>query len=196
MTFAKHKSSEESKEEADSLMVKIKSFNLPARQLAALDFGCGIGHLTRALAPHFDKCLGLDISAEMIEKARELNQEMDNCKFVVSCETLETLPDNHFDLVYANVVLQHAPKRKMIKRYLADFGRIIKKEGVIVFQLPSHIPFKDRLWSGFRSYNFIPEKEMVEYLQSLNLKVLSVENDNGFSSPGVVSRIYYVGRTI
>src|SRR5512138_180558 len=38
----------------------------------ALDFGCGIGRLSNALAKHFDEVHGVDISAGMIERARQL----------------------------------------------------------------------------------------------------------------------------
>src|ERR1700756_4853660 len=39
----------------------------------ALDFGCGVGRLTRAMAAHFSECWGVDISPTMIRLAQELN---------------------------------------------------------------------------------------------------------------------------
>ena len=38
---------------------------------AALEFGCGPGRLSFALARHFDRVVGVDISAPMLERARE-----------------------------------------------------------------------------------------------------------------------------
>src|ERR1700734_2237527 len=40
----------------------------------ALDFGCGVGRVTQALAPRFTSCVGVDISRQMIDKARSLNR--------------------------------------------------------------------------------------------------------------------------
>ncbi|MGE0060291.1 MAG: class I SAM-dependent methyltransferase, partial [Dehalococcoidia bacterium] len=37
----------------------------------ALDFGCGIGRVTRPLAAHFARVTGMDISPSMVEAARE-----------------------------------------------------------------------------------------------------------------------------
>ncbi len=40
---------------------------------AVLDFGCGVGRLTQALARRFRSCVGVDISQEMITQANALN---------------------------------------------------------------------------------------------------------------------------
>src|SRR5215207_11660461 len=48
---------------------------LPAKRRDALDFGCGAGRLTRALAAEFENCLGLDISQQMIDEARRVNAD-------------------------------------------------------------------------------------------------------------------------
>ena len=41
----------------------------PARAERALDFGCGVGRLTRALGARFESALGVDISAGMVDQA-------------------------------------------------------------------------------------------------------------------------------
>ena len=53
----------------------------PAGHEAALDFGCGVGRLSRALASHFDQVTGVDISETMIGRARELNAAIPNVEF-------------------------------------------------------------------------------------------------------------------
>ncbi|HEY1906916.1 MAG TPA: methyltransferase domain-containing protein, partial [Myxococcaceae bacterium] len=40
---------------------------------SAVDFGCGVGRLTQALAKRFDHVTGVDISPTMVELARRLN---------------------------------------------------------------------------------------------------------------------------
>ena len=49
----------------------------------ALDFGCGVGRLTNALAPHFDEVIGVDVSSTMVENASDQSRR-DNCSFVVN----------------------------------------------------------------------------------------------------------------
>src|SRR5207253_1465842 len=50
-----------------------RELGLPERFERALDFGCGLGRLTRALAERFESVVGVDISARMLAAARGLN---------------------------------------------------------------------------------------------------------------------------
>src|SRR5689334_21528538 len=46
-----------------------------------LDIGCGVGRLTRAAAAQARHVIGLDVSAEMLARARELNAHLENVEF-------------------------------------------------------------------------------------------------------------------
>ena len=76
---------------------------------AALDFGCGLGRLTQALATHFASVTGVDIAGSMVEGAQARNVFPDRVSYVVN--TAATLPfdDASFDFVYSVLVLQHVP---------------------------------------------------------------------------------------
>ena len=105
----------------------------------ALDFGCGAGRLTRALAEHFGECWGVDISPTMITLAKEYNRDLPKCRFLLNeRETLETLQDNYFGFIYSSIVLQHMAER-YIRKYLAEFLRVLQPGGVLVFQLPDSL---------------------------------------------------------
>jgi ubiquinone/menaquinone biosynthesis C-methylase UbiE len=102
-----------------------------------LDFGCGMGRLTQAMAGHFDKSVGVDIAPSMIELAREHNTQGERCKFILNdVDNLEIFDDDSFNFVYSNKVLQHM-KPEYSSRYLKEFLRVLKPGGVTVFQLPS-----------------------------------------------------------
>lgn len=188
----------------------------PRHQERALDFGCGVGRLTRALAQHFDQCCGVDISSNMVARAREFNQHLPNCEFIVNdAEHLRIFPDNHFDMVFTTIVLQHIPGKARIKSYVADFVRILKPGGLLAFQLPSYVPPRLRLQWRSRAYRLlrrvgvhqrylherlslnpirmsaIPEQEVTSFLGSLGAKVLQVEA-NVDAGPRFESRTYYV----
>ena len=114
----------------DELGVKI-----PRRR--ALDFGCGPGRLTQALATYFDQVDGLDISSSMIELARRLNRQGGKCAYHVNeKDDLRIFPDKTFELVYSNLTLQHM-EPQYAKRYIREFVRVLTPNGLAVFQLPS-----------------------------------------------------------
>ena len=109
---------------------------LSVKRGQALDFGCGIGRLTQALTPEFEVTFGVDVSPEMVDKARSLNQFGDRCKYVVNCtEDLAIFANDSFDFVYTSNVLQHMLPRYM-KKYLSEFVRVLKTEGVLIFHVP------------------------------------------------------------
>ena len=98
---------------------------------AALDFGCGVGRLTQALARRFASCVGVDISQEMVRQAEAINQ-YPHCRYVAS--STERLPFENatFSFLYSNIVLQHVP-RPLAKNYLREFVRVLAPGGVLVF---------------------------------------------------------------
>ena len=103
-----------------------------------LDFGCAVGRLTQALASHFPDVTGVDIAPFMLEIANQLNKFPDRSKYILNAvDNLGQFADNQFGLVVSMITLQHIEPRYSHK-YLAEFLRILKPEGVLVFQLPSH----------------------------------------------------------
>jgi SAM-dependent methyltransferase len=101
----------------------------------ALDFGCGVGRLTRALAARFREVCGVDISRAMIGKARELNQHVPNCRFLLNeADNLSLFADSHFAFIYSSIVLQHVAPR-LAQKYVTEFIRVLKPGGVVLFQV-------------------------------------------------------------
>ncbi|HEV7673612.1 MAG TPA: class I SAM-dependent methyltransferase [Candidatus Angelobacter sp.] len=109
------------------------------RASPALDFGCGVGRLTRALAEYFPECCGVDISPTMIRLAQELNCDVPNCRFLLN-ETAElpALPNNHFGFIYTSIVLQHIATPHSHK-YISELVRVLKPGGLLIFQLPEDL---------------------------------------------------------
>jgi SAM-dependent methyltransferase len=102
-----------------------------------LDFGCGVGRLTRPLAEHFEDAVGVDIAPSMIERAREFARENSRCRFVLNeRDDLRGFPSSHFDLVYSTITLQHMEPRYSL-RYIREFVRILRPGGLVIFELTS-----------------------------------------------------------
>jgi SAM-dependent methyltransferase len=135
--------------EIEDLMRYADSLGVELGRRHALDFGCGVGRLTRALADHFDQVCGVDISSAMLELAREYNAQIPNCVFVQNTEpSFREFPVGNFDLIYSNLTLQHMPPRYM-KRYLRGLVRRLRPGGLLIFQLPdqSQMGLVDRVRS-------------------------------------------------
>jgi SAM-dependent methyltransferase len=125
-------------DEIDGLLAWLHELDVAVRPGRALDFGCGVGRLTQALARTFAESDGVDIAPSMIERADALNQFGDRCRYHVNDrDDLALFDHGIFDLVYSDIVLQHiAPE--FSAAYIREFARVLAPGGVVVFQIPSH----------------------------------------------------------
>ena len=124
-------------EEIDFVFGRIASAGVSVRFGRALDFGCGPGRLTQAMAARFERVDGVDIASGMIERASSLNQAGNRCVYHHNAAAdLRLFGDETFDFVYSNITLQHMEPR-FSRSYIAEFARITRPGGVIVFQVPS-----------------------------------------------------------
>jgi ubiquinone/menaquinone biosynthesis C-methylase UbiE len=140
--------------EVDNALEEAQRLARPLRRARALDFGCGLGRATRALAKHFESVEGVDISAEMVTQARELNGHIANCTFAVnSGADLQRFGSDSFDLVYSSFVLQHLPSAQTARAYIREFLRVTRPDGLVVFQMPSRLPWRRRLQLRRRVYS-------------------------------------------
>lgn len=202
-------------DEIKRAMVLAKELGYPKEHKVALDFGCGVGRLSRALVDYFEEVRGVDISETMLAEAGKLNKKLANCSFLLCTdENLSDFSDNSIDLIYSRLVLQHVPGRVFIRSYLRSFVRMLKTDGLLIFQLPCHIPLlyrfqpRKKLYSLLRAagvnkeflykhlglipirMNFIPEDEIVELLTSAGARVLKIVDDN--AKDKTKSNTYYV----
>jgi SAM-dependent methyltransferase len=123
-------------DEVDAVLRRTQALGAVVRPGRALDFGCGIGRLSQALALHFSSVDGVDISAAMLEQARELNRGGTRCTFHLNdSEMLALFPDASFDFVYSSITLQHMEPRYS-RVFIGEFFRVTRPGGVVVFQIP------------------------------------------------------------
>lgn len=204
--------------EIDHLMRTASDLGHPAGRSFALDFGCGLGRLTRALAAHFERVIGVDISNTMVAQARELNKGVSNAEFIQNDDPhLGRFPDSHFDLIYTARVLQHLPDPSTIEDYVSEFIRVLKPGGLLAFQLPSRIPFRHRLqlrrrlYSALRRLGF-EERVLFQRLGLVPMHMTAISNEavaaflarggasllhshpDGMCGPTIESRTYYATR--
>jgi 2-polyprenyl-3-methyl-5-hydroxy-6-metoxy-1,4-benzoquinol methylase len=125
------------REEIAGVMRDLERLGRPARRGRCLDFGCGVGRLTQALAEHFARCDGVDIAPSMLETARRLNRHGDRVAYRLNdTDDLALFPSGSFDFVYSNIVLQHVGP-EAAKAYIREFVRLLAPGGLALFQVPS-----------------------------------------------------------
>lgn len=129
----------EGETEISALMATLDGFGYPFYRGLALDFGCGVGRLSQALAAYCQGVVGIDISENMLELARSFNRFGSRVEYIHNTtNSLKFLDNKTFDLVYSNLVLQHMPPEDATS-YIREFLRIAKPGGYVVFQVPSHL---------------------------------------------------------
>jgi 2-polyprenyl-3-methyl-5-hydroxy-6-metoxy-1,4-benzoquinol methylase len=124
--------------EIASILYELEAQGFEVRRGAALDFGCGVGRLTQAMATQFERVVGVDVSPRMHELATRFNQHPSVVSYVCNqTADLRVFANHSFDFIVSNIVLQHIVP-EIACSYLREFFRVLAPGGIAVFQLPSH----------------------------------------------------------
>jgi SAM-dependent methyltransferase len=100
----------------------------------AVEIGPGLGRVCLAMAEHFEQVIGIDVSAEMVRRARELVNDPRVTFEVGDGVSLAPVADATADFVYEFTVFQHIPKISVIEAYIAEAGRVLRPGGVAALQ--------------------------------------------------------------
>lgn len=127
-----------------------------------LDVGCGPGTITADLAALLPQgqVVGIDSSAEVLEKARDIAAErgVKNVRFEVGdVQKKLEYADGTFDVVHAHQVLQHL--RDPVQA-LREMSRVARKGGIIAVRE-----------TDFAAMTWYPEVEGMENWRDLYLRV-------------------------
>jgi SAM-dependent methyltransferase len=103
---------------------------------SVVEIGCGVGRMTRVLAERSAHVCALDVSEEMIERARELNPHLENVEWLVGDgRSLAGIPDQSATVAHSFVVFQHIPDPEITLGYVHEIGRVLKPGGWAFFQI-------------------------------------------------------------
>lgn len=101
-----------------------------------LDFGCGVGRLTQALAGQVRTLVGVDIAGSMVEAARRINAHPGRVSYEHYDGHVLPFPDDSFDSAVTLIVLQHIPPAGQLSAML-ELHRVVRPGGLLLFQVPA-----------------------------------------------------------
>lgn len=106
----------------------------PTGRHLAVEIGPGLGRVAVALADHFDRVIGVDVSEQMVTQARQLTDTPKVIYEVGSGADLAPVETASADFVVTFTVLQHLPSPRLIEGYLREAARVLKPGGVLAAQ--------------------------------------------------------------
>jgi SAM-dependent methyltransferase len=113
---------------------------LDPSQMNVLEIGCGTGRITRALAKTFGNVYGVDISGEMIERAKMALRDYSNARvFQNNGRDLDVVRDalngKTIDFAFSYIVFQHIPSRDVIENYVREVYTLLRPGALFKFQV-------------------------------------------------------------
>ncbi|MGB8010925.1 MAG: class I SAM-dependent methyltransferase [Terriglobales bacterium] len=117
----------------------------------SIDFGCGTGRSTRFLRELGFEGTGVDISEDMIRKARQLDPSGDYR--LVPGDDLSALPSANYDLALAAFTFDNIAGWDAKVRILRDLGHLLNGEGKVVL-IVSRPEIYTHEWASFSTKDF------------------------------------------
>ena len=121
----------------------------------AIDFGCGTGRSTRFLKKIGFETIGVDISEDMLKKARELDQKGEY--YLVEDGDLSRFQNDFYDLILSVFTFDNIPTMARRVKCFREMGRLLKSEGRIVNLVSSPLIYTHE-WASFTTKAF-PENQ-------------------------------------
>jgi ubiquinone/menaquinone biosynthesis C-methylase UbiE len=101
---------------------------------SCLEVGCGAGRLTKQLAATFDQVYAVDVSEDMIARAR--NAVGDNVQFSLVDGLHLPHSDDAVTAVFSALVLQHLDNAQLGYTYFRELFRVLQPGGTLMIQIP------------------------------------------------------------
>lgn len=123
------------KEEILTDMINICQGKEP-KQMRVIEIGCGAGRVTRALANLFGEVHAVDVSGEMVDRARLAVKGHPNAHvYQNNGMDLTVIPGGDYDFAFSSIVFQHIPSRAVIENYVREVNRLLRPGALFKFQV-------------------------------------------------------------
>ncbi|MBR2340937.1 MAG: class I SAM-dependent methyltransferase [Clostridia bacterium] len=148
------------------LLMRIQE-NLGSNKVTAgLDVGCGSGYFTRVFTKFGYTMTGVDVSVEMLDKARSLSLQAGvNCEYLLGDITKFKTPKKYGFVTAINDCFNYVPKAKL----LTAFKRVrdcLTKDGLFIFDISSEGKFLKKIANTVS----VDDRDDVTYLSFNSVK--------------------------
>ena len=116
--------------------------------MRVLEFGCGMGRLTNAIAEQHppSNVFGIDISKTMVTHAKK--NTVDGCTYdAIGDDGKFPYEDESFDRIYSYAVFQHISTKSVVENSIREIARVLKTDGHVKlnFEMLFLPPFENTL---------------------------------------------------
>lgn len=163
-----------------------------------VDLGSGAGNdvfVARAIVGDEGRVIGIDMTQEMIDRAKSNNAKMghSNVEFRLGEIEAMPLPDAVADVVVSNCVLNLVPSKK---KAFAEIYRILKPDGhfcvsdiVIKGKLPDELKSSAAMYAGCVA-GAVRYDEYLRIIEDTAFKDIEVKNIKTIDIPDAILRLY------
>lgn len=145
------------------------------RSWSMVEIGCGLGRMTHRFAERFGRVYSVDVSPEMLARARAQWTSLKNVDFILGHgNDFPGIADRSIDFVFSFIVLQHVPDPGIVKDYLRETARVLKPGGLACLQFRTDIQTFPQYQSfAFRAYRAIthPRRAFRTLIRRLRLRL-------------------------
>jgi SAM-dependent methyltransferase len=158
----------------------------------ACDMGCGPGHVARYLHAHDVQICGVDLSAELVERARRLNPGIE---FQQGDMMALDIPDGVWVGIVAFYSIIHIPRPDMVQA-LRELRRVLRPGGVLLlsFHIGDETLHLDDWWGEkvCLDFFFFRSAEMAGYLTAAGFEVEEIVEREPYPEVEHQSRRSYI----
>jgi len=163
-----------------------------------LDLGSGAGNdcfVARAITGKTGKVTGLDFTDAMITRAMENNQKLGftNVEFIKGDIEEMPLPDNQYDVIVSNCVLNLVPDKtkafRQMVRVLKPGGHFCVSDVVIKGQLPEQLRKDAEMYAGCVS-GAIEMDEYLDIIKQAGFQEITIHKQKEIAIPAEVLANY------
>ena len=125
----------------------LQSAGLEPGRSTVLELGRGVGRMTGSFARRFSHVFAVDVSPEMLSRADDFHKELANVTWQeVNGLDMASFQGGQMDFAFSFLVFQHVPHRDIVLAGIGEMLRVLKLEGLFLFQYNSDSRIMD--WMG------------------------------------------------
>lgn len=157
------------------------------------DMGCGPGQIARYLYDHGVKVCGIDLSPNMVERARSLNPDILFQQGDMLAHA--SIADNSYGGIATFYSIIHVP-RPALNQALQELKRVLRPSGVLLlaFHIGQESIHRDQWWGKEVSLDFIffETEEMKNHLKTAGFELEEVIERDPYPEAEYPSRRAYI----